>query len=294
MFNSQLKVFVCVADCGSFTKASEKLFISATAVMKQINSLEEHLNLKLFIRSNQGIELTAAGESIYKDAKDFFDFSNKSISKAQQLVESIENTVCVGTSMLNPCKAFMDLWAQINDYFQGYKLNIVPFEDDQNGMLSLGEKYDFLIGVCDSSIWLERCNFLKLGDYKRCFAVPITHRLAKKKELDITDFYGETVVMVKRGDSPINDFERDEMEQNHPQIKIEDASNFYSIEVFNKCVQNNSLLSSVECWKDIHPSMVTIPMKNERTIPYGLIYSLTPPKEIIKIVEAIKKTIELE
>ena len=39
MFNPQLKAFVCVVDCGSFTKAAEKLFISSTAVMKQINSL---------------------------------------------------------------------------------------------------------------------------------------------------------------------------------------------------------------------------------------------------------------
>ena len=43
MFNSQLTVFVCVADSGSFTKAAESLYISPTAVMKQINSLESHL-----------------------------------------------------------------------------------------------------------------------------------------------------------------------------------------------------------------------------------------------------------
>lgn len=46
MYNSQLTVFVCVADCGSFSKAAEKLFLSVTAVMKQINSLEKHLNLR--------------------------------------------------------------------------------------------------------------------------------------------------------------------------------------------------------------------------------------------------------
>lgn len=45
MYNSQLTVFVCVADCGSFSKTAEKLFLSV-AVMKQINSLEKHLNLK--------------------------------------------------------------------------------------------------------------------------------------------------------------------------------------------------------------------------------------------------------
>lgn len=54
MINSQLRVFVCVADCGSFTKASEKLFISSTSIMKQLNALEYRLGLKLLQRTNQG------------------------------------------------------------------------------------------------------------------------------------------------------------------------------------------------------------------------------------------------
>ena len=40
MLNPNLKTFLCVADCGSFSKASEKLYISTPSVMKQINVLE--------------------------------------------------------------------------------------------------------------------------------------------------------------------------------------------------------------------------------------------------------------
>ena len=293
MYNQHLTTFVCVADCGSFTKAANKLYISPTAVMKQINALEQELSLPLLERTNQGIVLTAAGESIYKDAKFLFDYSKDAIEKARQLMQVSESTFCVGTSILNPCKAFMDLWYQVNDDFPGYKLHIVPFEDDHSNILSeisaLGEKYDFLVGVCDSAQWLERCNFLPLGEYKRCFAVPVTHRLAGKKTLSITDLYGETLMMVNRGDSPINDSERDEIEQNHPQIGIEDTSNFYDIEVFNRCVQNGSILSSIECWKEVHPALVTIPMTEEHTIPYGLLYSKTPPADVLAIVTAIQK-----
>lgn len=67
MYNPLLTAFVCAADCGSFTKAAEKLYLSPTAVMKQINALESHLQLQLISRTNQGIRLTAAGESIYAD-----------------------------------------------------------------------------------------------------------------------------------------------------------------------------------------------------------------------------------
>mgnify|MGYP002574371263 CR=1 FL=1 len=47
MYNSQLTVFVCVADCGSFTKAASKLYISPTAVMKQMNALGFKQHLKV-------------------------------------------------------------------------------------------------------------------------------------------------------------------------------------------------------------------------------------------------------
>lgn len=54
MVNAQLTNFICVADSGSFNKAAEKLFISSTAVIKQMNLLEKHLNMKLFDQTNHG------------------------------------------------------------------------------------------------------------------------------------------------------------------------------------------------------------------------------------------------
>ena len=79
MYNPLLTAFVCAADCGSFTKAAEKLYLSPTAVMKQINTLESHLQLQLISRTNQGIRLTPAGESIYADAKFLFDYSARAV-----------------------------------------------------------------------------------------------------------------------------------------------------------------------------------------------------------------------
>ena len=40
MYNHLLDTFITVTDCGSFTKAAEKLYISPTTVMKQINPLQ--------------------------------------------------------------------------------------------------------------------------------------------------------------------------------------------------------------------------------------------------------------
>ena len=66
MYNLQLDTFLKVADSGSFTKAAETLYISPTAIIKQINILEDRIGIKLFIRTHRGLKLTEAGKSFYK------------------------------------------------------------------------------------------------------------------------------------------------------------------------------------------------------------------------------------
>lgn len=293
MYNPLLDTFIVVADCKSFTKSAEKLYISPTAVMKQMNNLENHLSVKLIERTPTGVNLTPAGEVIYRDAKFMIDYSEKSIASAKAKTVEYDTTFCVGTSMLNPAKPFMDLWYKLNQNFPDYKLHLVPFEDNYDGILSevkgLGEKFDFLIGVCDSKSWLSLCNFLPLGRYKKMVAVSHEHRLANKKMIEVSDLYGETLMMVKKGDSCTNDFIRNDLEINHPQIKIEDTPFFYDMSVFNRCAETNNVLLTIECWQDVHPGLVSIPVNWEYSIPYGLLYSLNADKDILCFVEMVKE-----
>lgn len=288
MYNPLLDTFIAVVDCGSFTKAAEKLYVSSTAVMKQINSLESHLEIKLTERTSAGIKLTAAGEVIYRDAKFMTDYSKKSIAEAKAAELSYETTFCVGTSLLNPAKPFMDVWYRVNKKFPDYKLHLVPFEDNHKGILSeiekLGEKFDFLIGVCDSKAWLSLCSFQPLGRYKKMIAVPREHRLAQKSRIDLKDLYGETLMMVKKGDSGVNDFLRNDLEKNHPQIQIEDTPQFYDLSVFNRCAETGNVLLTIECWQDVHPALVSIPVNWDYSIPYGLLYSLNAPDDVKRFV----------
>lgn len=294
MYDPLLDTFICVADCGSFNKAAAKLYLSPTAIMKQMNTLEKRLGISLISRTSHGITLTAGGQSIYKDAKDIISASEEAIKRARYAAGAQQRLLRVGTSMLNPCKVFMDIWYKVSEQFPNFKIQIIPFEDDHEGILSvidhIGDNFDFIVGVCDSARWLDRCNLYTLGRYKKCIAVPTYHPLAKKQRLKITDLYGESLMMVKRGDSAINDSLRDYLEQNHPKIKIEDTSQFYDITVFNSCAESGKLLLNIECWSDIHPSLKTIPVDWDFTIPYGLLYPLNPKEDITEFLKAISGT----
>lgn len=84
MFNPILNTFISVIDCGSFTKAAEQLNISTTAIMKQMNTLEKHLNLKLIDRTPTGVRYTQAGKIIYRDAKFIIDYSKNPSPRQKQ------------------------------------------------------------------------------------------------------------------------------------------------------------------------------------------------------------------
>jgi DNA-binding transcriptional LysR family regulator len=66
MISHSHEVFLEVAQRLSFTKASQSLFISQSAVSKQIKALEERYKTGLFERLGSSILLTPAGRKLYE------------------------------------------------------------------------------------------------------------------------------------------------------------------------------------------------------------------------------------
>lgn len=88
MYNPQLETLICVVESGSFSKAAEKLYITPPAVIKQMNTLEANLGLKLFERTHRGLIVTAAGESLYRDARYVIQYCKSSMMRAQNAGKS--------------------------------------------------------------------------------------------------------------------------------------------------------------------------------------------------------------
>src|SRR5438094_9666650 len=63
-----LQGFEAAARHLSFTKAGEELFLTQSAVSRQIKELEEQLGVELFQRRHRALALTDAGKSFYASA----------------------------------------------------------------------------------------------------------------------------------------------------------------------------------------------------------------------------------
>jgi DNA-binding transcriptional LysR family regulator len=61
-----LKGFEAAARNLSFTKAAAELFVTQSAVSRQIQTLEEQLGVPLFRRTHRELRLTEEGQTLYK------------------------------------------------------------------------------------------------------------------------------------------------------------------------------------------------------------------------------------
>ena len=61
----QLHYFIQVADCGNYSKASQKLFISQPALSKTIKNMEEEMGFTFFYTHQRKQHLTDAGQAFY-------------------------------------------------------------------------------------------------------------------------------------------------------------------------------------------------------------------------------------
>ncbi|MDO5387896.1 MAG: LysR family transcriptional regulator [Clostridia bacterium] len=298
MFDSQLNVFVVVADEGSFSKAAEKLFISTTAVIKQINSLEESINLKLFKRSFKGVSLTEAGKSLYSDAKYIIQYLKDSVARAENAMNYEENIIRVGTSIMTPSHLLLEIWPNVHNLYPNLKFKLVSFENTPENareiLANLGQNIDVVAGIFDDTLLdYRQCEALEISEVKFCCAVSVHHRLAEKDKLTIEDLENENLMLIRKGWSSYVDKLRNDLVKNYSHINIVDFP-FYNVEVFNQCESENNVLLTVDYWRNVHPLMKVIPVDWDYTIPYGFLHSPEPSPQVESFLKAVIKIINIK
>lgn len=294
MLSHQLQLFLKVVESGSFSRVARTVFVTPSAVMKQINALEERLGVPLLERGSQGVQPTTAGKRLYEEGK----ILERSAKEALKRVLGTETAhlVRIGSSLLNPGHLLTDVCAAHAQAFADYTIRIVPYDDDRERILSLiaslGERIDLLPGIFNSRAMQACARYLPLGTLQLCVCLPAGHRLAQREMLQLEDLHNETLMMIRRGDTPLLDAFAARLALEHPQIHIEETDYFYDIETFNACARTGSLLLSLEAWKGVHPGLVTRPLDVEVRIPYGVLAPRKPSPTVegfLRLIARVQK-----
>lgn len=290
MYSHYLETFIRVADAGSFSKAGEEMYLSATAVMKQINQLEKKLGLTLFDRTPRGLMLTPAGQSYYQDVKFIIRYTKEAQERALKISENGEVEIRVGVSALAPTGLLMDLWPHIQQLMDNVNLKVVHFENREENvsdiLANLGTCIDVILTMHDDGIKkLRGCSGTPLCSIPLMCAVPLYHPLASKEKLVISDFYDQTLMLIREGwANEMNRLRRD-IYANHERIHILDFHT-YTIDVFNECAREGRLMVTVEDWKNVHPQLKTIPVDWPYCMSLELVHSPEPSPDVAAFLHA--------
>ena len=293
MYNPQLDTFLRVAEAGSFNKAAEEAYITPTAVIKQINLLENELGVRLFDRTYRGITLTKAGKSLLQDTKYIMQYCRESVIRAKNAMQEDAKVIRIGTSPMTPAQLLIPLWPKIQNLCPDIKFQIIPFENTPENareiLGNLGKNIDIVCGIFDETMLkLRGCDGTVLSREPFCCAVSVHHRLAAKDRLLIKDLYGENLLLMRRGWSGYVDSLRDELWKNHPQINITDFE-FYNMDIFNRCESSDDILLAIPGWANVHPLLKGIPVDWDFGIPFGILHSCEPTETVKKFLEAARK-----
>lgn len=186
----QLNTFRVVSKNLHFTRASEELGLTQSAVSYQITSLEEELGVKLFNRNKRKISLTPQGKTV-------LDYANKMLYQVDTLKREIEDNreKLEGIVTISAITRSLEhQFLEIRDEFRkSFPYIEVYFNDclDAGSVIKQVKTGNSDVGLVashnDSDGLLEipcgRCNLL--------LVVGKEHRLAKRKKVKVEDLKDE-------------------------------------------------------------------------------------------------------
>ena len=136
------KIFLAVAQNGSFTKAANGLFITQSAVSQAIAKLETILNTALFVREGRRIFLTKKGKIL----KEYIEQGDKYFDGAQEMMSKPyrENHIDIACADI---------------YFKSYVLPALKryMQKNENMTFSINSKSDYKYRI--SLVESNQCDF---------------------------------------------------------------------------------------------------------------------------------------
>ena len=197
-----LSSFLAVADTCNFTKAAEALFTTQPTLSRHIAMLEEELGVQLLARDKHHVELTEAGEYLFKEGKRWMADMHAIERRISLMAVSESKQIDVICSPM-----FSQILRSVYKAFPG-KYPDVTFNIKH---IESGTELDCIDqGIADVGILFSDPSTMKSHDLKyasltvqkMCLVCGLDSPLVDKESLTLDDFKKETLLLSNRLMSP--------------------------------------------------------------------------------------------
>lgn len=189
---TQLEQLLCIHKCGTISKAAEELHLSQSAVSRSIQKLENDLQVSLFTRQKNKMELNENGKLAVDLAAKLLDQAHAMTTQLRNFDRS-QRTISLGSCAPAP------LWEIPPMLSDLYPEMTISTEIKDNESLLRGLKDDlFQIIILPHKVESEEWICVKYGEEHLYFSLPPAHPLSDSKMLRFKDLNGETMLLRSR------------------------------------------------------------------------------------------------
>ncbi|HYE13720.1 MAG TPA: LysR family transcriptional regulator [Pyrinomonadaceae bacterium] len=197
---SQLRTFREVAETLSFTRASQKLNLTQSAVSHQIKALETELGEPLFIRAKRGVKLSEAGRLA-------LEYTERILEEAAALREHISGRDHEPRGRVRAAaatQAFVHLFADLFESFmrehEGIELSFRTTVSTEQTVADItGGAAD--VGFASLPVYSPALQVTELFEDELVLVVGPHHRFAGRAQVDMGELRRERFILFEHGAS---------------------------------------------------------------------------------------------
>ena len=187
-----LEYFLAFYEEGTLLKASEKLHISQPSLTKAMQKLEEELDISLFERSPNRLQLNENAKILVDYMKDIISLNERLLEKSQELKKK-EATLKIGMTALGPTFRYPAFF-----YFQQDKYHYQLQIEDENSCIKKIKNDELDIAFINSLYSDQECETKLIATEHLYISLPKTHFLAKKnKPVTFQKIDGQSFLVIK-------------------------------------------------------------------------------------------------
>ena len=257
---------------GSFSKAADELYISRSALTQQMKQLEKELGFVIFERDHKGACLTKEGAYFIKEMQNIKNSYEETIRYCCQTQYMIKDTLVIGM-MPNLKSPFLSCVCK--EFCRQYPRGEIKFKDffpEDSEKKFKAKEFDISAEYFYNYIHdIKGLKANPIAVTKHSIQVVPDHPLAKKDAIGFEDLRGHKLIMYRRGIAKSEDYLRDYILHNEPEITIIDIDN-YDSSLFTKCELDDAVLLAYALYEQSFSQFVHIPAKWNIPIHLGFYY----------------------
>lgn len=196
----ELKIFMMVADELNFRKAAERLAMSQPPVTRTIAHLEEELGVALFTRTTRRVELTVAGLALLKEAREILDRVREAENNVRRIGRMRRAELSVGLTTLAFYSKLPALIWKFRELCPDVKLEFSTRRLDQ--LLDELDRGKVDLIICEGPMETDAYESVSLARQELGIILPLTHPLARRKTLQLSELAKSTFIMHPRSEAP--------------------------------------------------------------------------------------------